>query len=46
MFKKVNGACKEAFYFPHDYEAMGDPKLQALVGEFGDDQGMVFLENN
>lgn len=26
---------KEAFYFPHDYEAIGDPKLQALVGEFG-----------
>lgn len=26
---------KEAFYFSHDYEAIGDPKLQALVGEFG-----------
>ena len=26
---------KDAFYFPHDYEATNDPKLQALVGEFG-----------
>jgi len=26
---------KEAFYFSHDYEPTGDPKLQALVGEFG-----------
>ena len=26
---------KEVYYFPHDYDAAGDPKLQALLGEFG-----------
>ena len=26
---------KDAFYFQHDYEATNDPKLQALIGEFG-----------
>lgn len=26
---------KEKFYFPHDYEAANDPKLQALLGEYG-----------
>lgn len=26
---------KEAFYFPHDYEPTGDPKIQALIGEYG-----------
>jgi hypothetical protein len=26
---------KEVFYFPHDYDSAGDPKLQALLGEFG-----------
>jgi len=26
---------KESFYFPHDYEPTSDPKIQALLGEFG-----------
>jgi len=26
---------KESFYFQHDYDPTGDPKMQALVGEFG-----------
>lgn len=26
---------KETYYFPHDFEPMSDPKLQALVGEHG-----------
>ena len=26
---------KDAFYFQHDYDPLGDPKLSALVGEFG-----------
>lgn len=26
---------KEAFYFTHDYESTNDPKIQALLGEFG-----------
>lgn len=26
---------KESFYFPHDYDPTGDPKMQALLGEFG-----------
>jgi len=26
---------KETFYFPHDYEPTSDPKIQALLGEFG-----------
>ena len=26
---------KETFYFPHDYDPTGDPKMQALLGEFG-----------
>lgn len=26
---------KEKYYFPHDYEAANDPKLQALLGEYG-----------
>ncbi len=25
----------KAFYFQHDYDPLGDPKLSALVGEFG-----------
>lgn len=26
---------KEAYYFPHDFEPTGDPKIQALIGNFG-----------
>lgn len=26
---------REAYYFPHEYHAASDPKLQALIGEFG-----------
>ena len=26
---------KETFYFQHDYEPTSDPKMQALVGEYG-----------
>lgn len=26
---------KESFYFSHDYEPTSDPKIQALLGEFG-----------
>ena len=26
---------KEAYYFSHDYESTGDPKIQALLGEYG-----------
>ena len=26
---------KESFYFPHDYEPTSDPKIQALLGEYG-----------
>ena len=26
---------KESFYFPHDYEPTSDPKIQALIGEYG-----------
>jgi hypothetical protein len=26
---------KEAYYFSHDYEPTGDPKIQALLGEYG-----------
>ena len=26
---------KESYYFPHDYEPTGDPKIQALIGEYG-----------
>lgn len=26
---------KESFYFPHDYEASNDPKVQALLSEYG-----------
>ena len=26
---------KETFYFSHDYEPTSDPKIQALIGEFG-----------
>lgn len=26
---------KESFYFPHDYDAAIDPKIQALIGKFG-----------
>jgi DNA-dependent RNA polymerase auxiliary subunit epsilon len=26
---------KDSFYFPHDYDPTGDPKVQALIGEFG-----------
>lgn len=26
---------REAYYFPHEYHASNDPKLQALIGEFG-----------
>lgn len=26
---------KEAFYFSHDYDPTGDPKIQALIGEYG-----------
>lgn len=26
---------KESYYFPHDYEPIGDPKMQAFVGEYG-----------
>jgi plasmid maintenance system killer protein len=26
---------KETFYFPHDYEPTSDPKIQALLGEYG-----------
>lgn len=26
---------KESFYFQHDYEPTSDPKIQALIGEFG-----------
>jgi hypothetical protein len=26
---------KESFYFPHDYDATADPKMQALLGKYG-----------
>lgn len=26
---------KESFYFPHDYDAASDPKMQALIGKYG-----------
>ena len=26
---------KESFYFPHDFEPTSDPKMQALIGEYG-----------
>jgi hypothetical protein len=26
---------KESFYFQHDYEAVNDPKIQALIGNYG-----------
>ena len=26
---------RNAFYFQHDYDPTGDPKIQALVGEYG-----------
>jgi hypothetical protein len=26
---------KNAYYFQHDYDPTGDPKIQALVGEYG-----------
>jgi hypothetical protein len=26
---------KESYYFPHDFDPTGDPKIQALIGEFG-----------
>jgi len=26
---------KDTYYFPHDYEPTSDPKIQALIGEFG-----------
>ena len=26
---------KDCYYFPHDYDPTGDPKVQALIGEFG-----------
>jgi hypothetical protein len=26
---------KDCFYFPHDYDPTGDPKMQALIGEYG-----------
>lgn len=26
---------KETYYFPHDYEPTSDPKIQALLGEYG-----------
>jgi hypothetical protein len=26
---------KESYYFPHDYDPTSDPKIQALIGEFG-----------
>jgi len=26
---------KESYYFPHDYDPTGDPKIQALIGEYG-----------
>ena len=26
---------KDVFYFPHDYDPTSDPRMQALVGEFG-----------
>lgn len=26
---------KESYYFPHDYDPTGDPKMQALLGEYG-----------
>lgn len=26
---------KETFFFPHDYEPTSDPKIQALLGEYG-----------
>lgn len=26
---------KETFYFPHDYDAAADPKIQALIGKYG-----------
>ena len=26
---------KDTFYFPHDYEPTSDPKIQALLGEYG-----------
>ncbi len=26
---------KESYYFPHDYDAAIDPKIQALIGKFG-----------
>lgn len=25
---------KDTFWFPHDYEPTGDPKIQALIGDF------------
>lgn len=33
---------KETFYFPHDFEPMSDPKMQALVGEHGADGYAIF----
>lgn len=26
---------KESYYFPHDFDPTGDPKMQALIGEYG-----------
>jgi hypothetical protein len=26
---------KDAFYFSHDYDPTGDPKIQAMIGEYG-----------
>lgn len=26
---------KESYYFPHDFDPTGDPKIQALIGEYG-----------
>lgn len=26
---------KDTYYFPHDYEPTSDPKIQALIGEYG-----------
>ena len=26
---------KETYYFPHDYEPTSDPKIQAMLGQYG-----------
>lgn len=35
---------KESFYFPHDYDAQNDPKLQALIAKFKSQGYGIFWE--